>query len=99
MTAMIGIIGLVLGSSLPLLRISHGSVLNVRARRRTKNTRKGNTNRIETMQKAQTLDCVFGPGAITEHSWHCCKIKKRSQKPWLMLTHNDFSNDVGPDDL
>lgn len=41
------------------------------------------------MQKAHILD-FFGLQAITEHLWHCCKIKKESLKLWLILTSDDF---------
>lgn len=78
--------GPVLGSLQPLLRTSHGSVLNVLAKRRTKNTRKGNTNYTETMQRQAHIWDIRGLEALTEHLWHCCKIKKL----WLIVTLNDF---------
>lgn len=80
--------GRVSGSLQPLPRTSSGSALNALAKRRTKNTRKGNTNCIKTMQKAHIWD-FLGLKAITEHSWHCCKIKK-GKKLWQILTLDDF---------
>lgn len=71
--------GRVSGSLQPLPRTSSGSALNALAKRRTKNTRKGNTNCIKTMQKAHICD-FLGLKAITEHSWHCCKILKKRKK-------------------
>lgn len=47
--------GLVLGFWLSLLRTSSGSAWNVPARRRTKNTRRRNTNHTETMQQLNSL--------------------------------------------
>lgn len=35
---------------------------------------------LRLCKKAHTLDCVYRLKAITEHSWHCCKIKKEEVK-------------------
>lgn len=82
-----GITGLVSGSSQRPLRTSSGSALNVPARRKIKNTRKGNTNRIETMQK-HILDCFGLKPSMNTHGTAVKLKKKKIKKAKIMADAN-----------